>query len=461
MRVFTFDSVDASYHALVKAIWEEGQVVSPRGRVTKELGPVTVTITNPRHRIVTHPVRRLNPGFMLGEFLWIMRGSNDLAEITHYNREWANFSDDGTTLNGAYGQRIFRWQGLQDHVLPNGNIIEYGSVINQYEHVVQLLRQDPMSRQATISIWDPIRDTSSSKDIPCTNLLRFNIRQGRLNMVTVMRSNDIWFGYPYDVFNFTMLQEVMAYELGVQLGTYTHVVDSLHLYEQHWEKAISLIDHGITDVYENYEPLSYELGVDDLLYLQEIEHETRLNIGSFTSTDEESSTVDLVTENTLMLANVIALYNGTKVKNYSFSLYDEIPDDFKPLFKQWFKVKKQEVPMEIQDEVQMEMTFDDDVDVDKFTEIEATTSDTPQVPSITKIRLETDGSLQGTSLFFDDQIVPALAKIEFVASGEVGIMLKLHQVQLDAEGNPALDSEGKPIINEFTIGTQKTPDVDK
>jgi thymidylate synthase len=46
-----------------------------------------------------------------------------------------------------------------------------------------------------------------------------------------MRSNDVFLGLPYDVFNFTMLQELMAVELGIELGSYIHFAASLHLYE--------------------------------------------------------------------------------------------------------------------------------------------------------------------------------------------------------------------------------------
>jgi thymidylate synthase len=47
-----------------------------------------------------------------------------------------------------------------------------------------------------------------------------------------MRSNDIWMGFPYDVFSFTAMQCLMAMELGLGIGTYTHIAGSLHLYER-------------------------------------------------------------------------------------------------------------------------------------------------------------------------------------------------------------------------------------
>ena len=58
-----------------------------------------------------------------------------------------------------------------------------------------------------------------------------------------MRSNDIWLGTPYDIGFFTMVQELMLIRLrrtkynNLTLGSYTHLVGSLHLYERHFEKA--------------------------------------------------------------------------------------------------------------------------------------------------------------------------------------------------------------------------------
>ena len=58
-------------------------------------------------------------------------------------------------------------------------------------------------------------------------------------MTTYMRSNDLWMGFPYDVFQFTCLQTLLAMELDVELGTYTHVAGSLHLYERDYAKGIA------------------------------------------------------------------------------------------------------------------------------------------------------------------------------------------------------------------------------
>ena len=136
--------------------------------------------------------------------------------IEYYSKMYPNFSDDKVTVNGAYGDRIF------------------GGKFSQWEQVKNILSTDPDSRQAVISIYQPRDLFISSSDIPCTCVLQYFIRNGKLNAITYMRSNDIYLGLPYDIFSFTMLQEMLAVELNVELGTYTHMVGSLHIYEKNF-----------------------------------------------------------------------------------------------------------------------------------------------------------------------------------------------------------------------------------
>ena len=63
-------------------------------------------------------------------------------------------------------------------------------------------------------------------------------------MVTNMRSNDAFLGLPHDFFSFTMIQEVLARTVNLEIGVYKHVVGSLHLYEENIEQAEQFITEG-------------------------------------------------------------------------------------------------------------------------------------------------------------------------------------------------------------------------
>jgi thymidylate synthase len=77
--------------------------------------------------------------------------------------------------------------------------------------------------------------------------MQFIYRNDKLDALVFMRSNDIILGLPYDIFVFTMLQEMMAIELGIELGTYHHIVGSLHAYAEDEELCRKLTSSPITN----------------------------------------------------------------------------------------------------------------------------------------------------------------------------------------------------------------------
>ncbi|MGI8311711.1 thymidylate synthase [Saccharopolyspora hattusasensis] len=202
-----------------RAIRAHGTPVAPRGLHTTELLGAHLRLARPRYRFVdATPARMLNPAFAAAEAVWILSGSDDPWIFT-FNERLRRFADHGR-LQGAYGPRLRNWSGC-----------------DQLDTVRRVLEGDGASRQAMIQLFDPARDFAGYRDVPCTLGYRFYVRSGRLVMFTTMRSQDVWLGLPYDIFTTTVLQELLAGWLEVQLGDYHHLVDSLHLYDQHAEHA--------------------------------------------------------------------------------------------------------------------------------------------------------------------------------------------------------------------------------
>lgn len=216
MNIYT--SLDMALAEIWDALLDAPRVLS-RGKATREYIGESFLLTNPRARLCTIPGRKWSHAYAVGELLWYLAGSNELDMIKFYAPSYARFSDDERTLYGAYGPRIN----------------------SQWRTVISKILDDPGTRQAVISIYSE-RDTArtKTKDFPCTIALQFLLRSNGLNLICTMRSNDTWLGLPYDVFCFTMLQEIMAFQLGVDLGWYMHQVGSLHLYEQDVPKVETL-----------------------------------------------------------------------------------------------------------------------------------------------------------------------------------------------------------------------------
>lgn len=192
---------------------QNNQQPSRDGVVVGEFLNACTVIKDPRQGLVLSEKRDLSLKYAIGELLWYLSGSNLVSSIAPYSKVWEKLSDDGETVNSAYGHRIHRRFGF-----------------DQWEYVKGLLKADPLSRQAVIHIKEP--NNQPTKDLPCTICIQYLIRDDKLHSTVYMRSNDIWMGFPYDVFCFTSLQVKMAMELGVGLGEYHHIAGSLHLYER-------------------------------------------------------------------------------------------------------------------------------------------------------------------------------------------------------------------------------------
>jgi thymidylate synthase len=115
---------------------------------------------------------------------------------------------------------------------------------NQVTNVISLLRNRSTSRRAVIQLFDASDLASQHKEVPCTCILQFMVRDRRLLLFTSMRSNDAYFGLAHDIFAFTMLQELMARSVGVDVGFYRHFIGSLHLYDTQRQAARAYLREG-------------------------------------------------------------------------------------------------------------------------------------------------------------------------------------------------------------------------
>lgn len=219
---------------------------------TLELLHASMTIENPRDRLVFS--RPINPAFAIAEVIWILAGSNDLQFVRFWNETMKNFSDNGKTLHGAYGYRLgTNGEGQFDvlSVPDNAYFMSSHLQMNQLMCAYDALKYTPHSRQVVLQVWDSRTDLPvnqglpRSKDVPCNVVGHLLVRDGKLHWLQFMRSNDLMWGTPYNFIQWTSLQEIMAGWLGLEVGQYTHVVSSLHVYENHWEELRNLqFDNG-------------------------------------------------------------------------------------------------------------------------------------------------------------------------------------------------------------------------
>jgi thymidylate synthase len=223
--MFECESISEGLHGVLLRLMERGEhvdgVASPNSIGSKFAGaprPFTETrgdgfrLLDPRRRWATDSARQANASFAVANFLFTLAGGHDMAMITAYNARGVQFAEDQSRYEAAFGARLF-------------------SPGHQLAYVLKKLRADPASRRATAIIYCPEDTLLDRRDTPCGIGLQFLIRQSRLECICFMRSQSAAMVMPYDIFLFTMIQEWLAVELGIDVGPYTHLCASLHYYD--------------------------------------------------------------------------------------------------------------------------------------------------------------------------------------------------------------------------------------
>lgn len=214
--------MNSQWTSILSDLIESNSIFTPRGFEVKEILNYHSSV-DMNFPILSIPERKLGYRFMFREAWWIISGRNDVESIKNYSKMISSFSNDGIYYDGAYGPRV----------------------VDQLRYIVDCLESDRDTRQAVLTIWRA--NPRVSKDIPCTVSIQWLIRNNTIYCIDNMRSSDIWLGWPYDIFNFSMLTGyilLLLRERGInnlELGNIYLNAGSQHIYKQHWEQAKELL----------------------------------------------------------------------------------------------------------------------------------------------------------------------------------------------------------------------------
>lgn len=205
------------------------------GKALAMRGPFITVFENPKDRVLFSPLRDCNPFFHLMESLWMLAGRHDVAFPSTFNSNIAQYSDDGIRFSGAYG---FRWRKWFD--------------IDQIHAAILRLASDHETRRVVVQMYDARHDIKIEErgglDIPCNLAITFQVwisedNPPKLDMTVFNRSNDlIWGAYGANVVHMTMLQQLIAEAIDVEVGEYAQVSANTHAYERHFELLKKLAD---------------------------------------------------------------------------------------------------------------------------------------------------------------------------------------------------------------------------
>ncbi len=211
MREYKFKNASEAFDFYYGVIPYDGH----RFDNTKAMFNQGFTIENPTDRMIHNEARNFNVEYAEAEWQWYLSGDRSTAKLGEIYGKipkiWQDMSDSNGNVNSNYG---YQWERAY-----------------QLDKVVAQLKDNPKTRQAAISIYDGKEINKYRHDTPCTYAVQFTVVNNKLDMCVVMRSNDLWFGFCNDQYQFSKLQEMVSERTEYKVGTYYHFAHNLHLYD--------------------------------------------------------------------------------------------------------------------------------------------------------------------------------------------------------------------------------------
>ena len=181
---------------------------------TRALFNVGFTIMKPEVRMIIDNKRKWSHEYAEAEWQWYLSGNKNTAKLGElYGKVpeiWKRMADPQGNVNSNYG---YQWQRN-----------------DQIGYVIDKLKRDMFTRHACISIYDGKEHDKFTTDTPCTYAIQFTNVNNYLNMCVTMRSNDLWYGFCNDQYQFSKLLELVCARANLKMGTYYHFAHNLHIY---------------------------------------------------------------------------------------------------------------------------------------------------------------------------------------------------------------------------------------
>lgn len=215
------DLETGQFYEILHRLKAHGTRITIRGQEVLELEDFSYTF-EPYVRFMNFKARCLNLDYIKAELRWYLRGDPTDRSIGDHAKLWIGLFDEQGRVNSNYGYYLFR----QHQVLG----------------VIDQLRLDRHSRRASAVILQRNHLRPDNLDVPCTYGMNFRIRDDRLRLSVHMRSQDAIWGLGNDLPFFSLVQEIVATLLNVQVGRLHLAVDSFHIYRRHWRMLDKIVE---------------------------------------------------------------------------------------------------------------------------------------------------------------------------------------------------------------------------
>lgn len=238
MKIYKGKYIADLYKDILYDLYNEPEYTStPRGMEVREILNCIIEVEEPNQNLFKNEVRSSPEKYIAAELLFYFSGTKNCEFIEKYASLWKQLKNDKNEVNSAYGYLIFNEENQDQYT--------------QYEWAINCLKKDKDSRQAFMHFNKPYHQYDGNKDQVCTLLALLHIREDKLHMTLTMRSNDVILGFMTDFAFFNILHQqaylhLKKYYKKLEMGTYTHISHSMHLYAKHYELVEKMLKHEFT-----------------------------------------------------------------------------------------------------------------------------------------------------------------------------------------------------------------------
>ena len=224
--------------------------------------------------------KKMHWGSILRELLWYLSGEDHIRNLREHTKIWDAWADEEGRLDTAYGHYWRHFPSATRDAQGSWQVRE----IDQIANVLHALRTDPTSRRMVVTAWEP-GNAWGSRLPPCHYTFAFQVLEGRLNCHLNQRSGDIALGIPFNLAAYATLTQMLAQDVGLGLGTFSHTIVDAHIYTAKPDGSMAEYDHvpGLLAQLER-QPLALprlkiarkpfdELGFDDFELVGYVAHE--------------------------------------------------------------------------------------------------------------------------------------------------------------------------------------------
>lgn len=175
---------------------------------------------------------------LLHEVLWYLSGENHIRNLRQHTKIWDAWADEDGNLDTAYGYYWRHFPSAEKDKEGNWQVRE----VDQIKYVIDEIKRKPYSRRLVVTAWEP-GNATRSKLPPCHYSFAFNVSNGKLNCHLTQRSGDIALGIPFNLAGYSMLTQIIAQEVGLELGYFAHTIIDAHIYVADKGSPMERYDH--------------------------------------------------------------------------------------------------------------------------------------------------------------------------------------------------------------------------